>query len=56
LRELAARDDRDLDALGERDEQIADAGIDGALGGGEGVVEVEGDQAHGAHGEIGSLS
>jgi hypothetical protein len=32
------------------DEQdLADAGIDGALGGGEGVVEVEGDQAHGGH-------
>ena len=48
LRELPARDDRDLDALGERDQQVADARVDRALRRRERVVEVEGDEAGGA--------
>ena len=44
LRELSARDDRDVDPLGELDEQAADARIDRALRRGERVVEVEGDE------------
>ena len=49
LRELAARDDRDLDALRERDQQVADARVDRALRRRERVVEVEGDEAGGRH-------
>ena len=45
LLELPAGDDRHLDALGECDQEIADAGIDRGLGGRERVVEVERDEA-----------
>ena len=49
LLELAARDDRHLDARRELEQELADAGVDGALRGGERVVEIEGDQAGGGH-------
>ena len=47
LLDLPAGDDRHLDALGERDQQLADPRIDRALGRREGVVEVERDEAGG---------
>ena len=45
LLELATRDDRDLDTLGQSEQQVAHARVDRGLRRSEGVVEVEGDEA-----------
>ncbi|GAA3536425.1 hypothetical protein AFL01nite_08900 [Aeromicrobium flavum] len=49
LLQLAARDDRHLDALREPHEQVADRFGNRALGRREGVIEIEGDKLGSGH-------